>query len=257
MTTLPLPAPPASAPFRFGITGMTCASCVGRVERALRAVPGVIEATVYLATETASVTTDGNVAASTLAEAVRTAGYDVAVEEISMAILGMTCASCVGRVERALAAVPGVQSAEVNLATETARVRVVGGTTPNALREAVESAGYSVAIEASPDPSSVIPDAIARQRSVEWRHLWIAVLLSLPLVVPMLAMPFGVHWPLPGWVQWALATPVQFWLGARFYRAGWKALRARTGNMDLLVALGTSAAYGLSTWHLLAARPEV
>src|SRR5690606_33271342 len=79
---------------------------------------------------------------------------------------------------------------------------------------------------------------------------------SLPLVLHMLALPLGEHWMLPGWVQWLLATPVQFWLGARFYRAGWKALKARTGNMDLLVAIGTSAAYGLSVYHLLAPAPH-
>ena len=86
----------------------------------------------------------------------------------------------------------------------------------------------------------------------EARHLWFAALLSLPLVLPMLGLLWGEHWMLPGWLQFALATPVQFWLGARFYKAGWKALKARTGNMDLLVALGTSAGYGLSVYHLLA-----
>ena len=96
------------------------------------------------------------------------------------------------------------------------------------------------------------PPAPDRGASRETRHLWLAVLLSLPLAAPMLLMPFGVHVALPGWAQWLLATPVQFWLGARFYRAGFAALRARSGNMDQLVALGTSAAYGLSVYHLLA-----
>src|SRR5690606_32583892 len=123
------------------VSGMTCASCVGRVERALKQLPGVQEAAVNLATESASVTTDGSVSAATLAAAVESAGYGVAIEDVSMGILGMTCASCVGRVEKALKAVPGVLAAEVNLATEAARVRLAQGTSLAALRKAVVDAG--------------------------------------------------------------------------------------------------------------------
>jgi Cu+-exporting ATPase len=249
--TLSLPPTDASTQFRFGVTGMTCASCVGRVERALQQVPGVQEASVNLATEAATVTTDGSVSALAVATAVERAGYGVAIEEVSMGIVGMTCASCVGRLERALAKVPGVRSASVNLATETARVQVVAGTPRAALQQAVLDAGYEVRAEAAPAESAA---ANVQQpgASREARHLILAALLSLPLALPMLAMPFGEHWALPGWLQLLLATPVQFWLGARFYRAGWKAVRARSGNMDLLVALGTSAGYGLSVYHLLA-----
>jgi len=257
--TLSLPPGDAGQSFRFGITGMTCASCAGRVEKALAAVPGVRAASVNLATETASVDTDGSTSAAAIAEAVGRAGYGVAVEEVSMAILGMSCASCVGRIEKALAAVPGVQSANVNLATESARVQVLAGTPRQALEAAVAAAGYEVA--AAPgvpagqvDAPAASPAAVAA--GTERRHLLIAALLSLPLALPMLGMPFGEHWALPGWLQWALATPVQFWLGARFYRAGWKALKAGTGNMDLLVALGTSAGYGLSLYHLMFTRPH-
>ena len=251
---LSIPPVDATRSFRFGVSGMTCASCVGRVERALKQLPGVREAAVNLATESASVTTDGSVSAATIAAVVESAGYGVAIEEVSMGILGMTCASCVGRVEKALKAVPGVVAAEVNLATEAARVRVAQGTTLAALRKAVVDAGYEVKAEnASPGAPA---NADTPRASRESRHLLIAIALVLPLLLPMLAMPFGVHWTLPGWAQWLLATPVQFWLGARFYRAGWKALRARTGNMDLLVAIGTSAGYGLSVWHLLFTRPH-
>jgi Cu+-exporting ATPase len=261
--TTPLPIPPtdAASHFRFGVTGMTCASCAGRVEKALAKVPGVSSATVNLATESADVSTDGSVSAAAITAAVEGAGYGVAIEEVSMAILGMTCASCVGRVEKALAKVPGVQSASVNLATETASVRVVAGTPREALVQAVAAAGYEVAPEAAPaadgtgtGPSAPPAQAAAHDR--ERRHLVLAALLSLPLAVPMLGMPFGEHWALPGWWQLALATPVQFWLGARFYRAAWSALKARTGNMDLLVALGTSAGYGLSLYHLLFTKPH-
>ena len=259
-----LPETPVDAPasFRFGVTGMSCASCVGRVEKALAQVPGVLTASVNLATETASVTTDGSPSAATLAAAVEKAGYGVAIEEVSMAILGMSCASCVGRIEKALAAVPGVQSASVNLATETARVQVLAGTSSGDLVAAVAAAGYEVAPEkqdtnASPAPAeATVPSAKEELASRERRHLLIAALLSLPLAAPMLGMLFDQHWALPGWWQFALATPVQFWLGARFYRAGWKALRAGTGNMDLLVALGTSAGYGLSVYHLLFTKPH-
>jgi len=154
-------------------------------------------------------------------------------------IEGMSCASCVGRVEKALRGVPGVVEASVNLATEKASVR---GGDPDALLAAVRGAGYDAA------PAERTP-SIARDNTV-W-PVAAAALLSLPLLLPMLAQPFGLDLMLPGWLQLLLATPVQFWLGARFYRAGWKALRAGSGNMDLLVALGTSAAYGLSLYLLL------
>ena len=167
-------------------------------------------------------------------------------------IEGMTCASCVARVEKALRAVPGVSGASVNLATEKASVQ--GQAAPAALAAAVRAAGYEADI-AAPDPTGAAP---ARRREAggtlpAWWPVAAAMLLSLPLVLPMLAAPFGHDVTLPGWLQLALATPVQFWLGARFYRAGWKALRAGSGNMDLLVALGTSAAYGLSVHLLLTA----
>ncbi|MGX4640113.1 heavy metal translocating P-type ATPase [Massilia sp. SYSU DXS3249] len=159
----------------------------------------------------------------------------------SFDIAGMTCASCVARVERALCAVEGVDAASVNLATERATVQ--GRAAPEAIVAAVRAAGY----EAAPTPETR-PTAAAQPASVfPWR-LALAALLTAPLLAPMLGELVGARIALPGWLQWLLATPVQFWLGARFYRAGWKALRAGSGNMDLLVAIGTSAAYGLSVW---------
>ncbi|MGY0505240.1 heavy metal translocating P-type ATPase [Luteimonas sp. e5] len=244
--------PAADEVLRLPVRGMTCASCVGRVERALKKVPGVESAVVNLAAEVAEVHVPASVQASQLIEAVQDAGYEVPVRTWQLAITEMTCASCVGRVERALARVPGVVEASVNLATERASVRALEDVQPAALLAAAADAGYPARLIAEDGADA------ARQASTEpwWRrrdarHLLIAALLSAPLVLPMLGMPFGKHWMLPGWLQWALATPVQFWLGARFYRAGWHALKARTGNMDLLVALGTSAAYGLSLYHLL------
>src|SRR5690606_37423913 len=159
---------------------------------------------------------------------------------------------------------PGVVEASVNLATERARVRTAGPADTAVLAEAVRKAGYGIA--APEAPAAALPSgtqtslagqpaglatAADPRLSKEARHLVIAIVLAAPMVLPMVGMPFGRHWMLPGWIQLLLATPLQFWLGARFYRAGWGALRAGTGNMDLLVALGTSTAYGLSLFHLL------
>ncbi|HMA90309.1 MAG TPA: heavy metal translocating P-type ATPase [Burkholderiales bacterium] len=232
---------------RLPISGMTCASCVARVEKALGAVPGVQSASVNLATEAATIKVASSVTMEALAKAVERAGYEVAREETDLAIRGMTCASCVARVEKALGKVPGVLSASVNLATERAHVAAVAGIGVDALRKAVEVAGY----EADSVDSGRAAQVAATRALPEWWPVAISALLTLPLALPMAGLAFGAHWALPGWLQLALATPVQFWLGARFYRAGWGALRAFTGNMDLLVALGTSAAYGLSLYHLV------
>jgi len=166
-----------------------------------------------------------------------------------MSIEGMTCASCVGRVEKALGKVPGVTSAQVNLATEMATVQSNDGDVNlPALVAAVEKAGYT----AHPVDLAAEPEVVAaRPWAPDWWPIAVAAALSAPLVLPMIGMLVGEHWMLNGWLQLALATPVQFWLGARFYIAGWKALRAGSGNMDLLVALGTSAGYGLSLYMLL------
>ncbi|MEJ1130919.1 heavy metal translocating P-type ATPase [Variovorax sp. CCNWLW225] len=163
---------------------------------------------------------------------------------LDLSVGGMTCASCVMRVERALKSVPGVQDVSVNLATESARVVAADGEDMDArLRRAVRAAGYEprAAGNAAEEAAAVSP----------WHGfgpVGIGLLLSIPLLAPMLGQPFGQDWMLPPWVQLLLAAPVQFWLGARFYRAGWHAAKAGTGNMDLLVALGTSAAFGLSLW---------
>jgi Cu+-exporting ATPase len=175
-------------------------------------------------------------------------------------IEGMSCASCVGRVERVLAAVPGVDKVSVNLATELARVESAQPLDFAVLAQAIDKAGYQASLAEPPAavPGTVIaasPLAAAPRRHVVPQGGYavaLAALLSLPLLLPMLLDLAGVHWMLDGRVQLLLATPVQFWLGARFYRAGWLAVRARSGNMDLLVALGTSAAYGLSVYQLLA-----
>jgi Cu+-exporting ATPase len=167
-------------------------------------------------------------------------------------IVGMTCASCAGRVERALRKVPGVTEVSVNLANERAHVEGTGGIDPDSLIAAVDKAGYSASLQ----PDTAAQAADQQQRHVaERRALLAAIALALPLVLPMVLSPFGVHVMLPGWLQFALATPVQFILGRRFYVAAWKAVRAGAGNMDLLVALGTSAGYGLSLYQWAVAAP--
>ncbi len=238
-----------SATYTLPITGMTCASCAGRVERALLKVPGVDTAAVNLAAEQVRVEArDADLAG--LVQAVEKAGYGVPVQTLELAIEGMTCASCVGRVERALLKVPGVRSASVNLANERARIEVLGALDPAVLVQAVEAAGYQA--QASRDNSLDADRSESRLRRERWAVI-AALLLAAPLVIPMFGDLLGLHWMLPPWMQFLLATPVQFVLGARFYVAGWKAVRAGTGNMDLLVAIGTSAGYGLSLYQWWAA----
>ncbi|KPB69118.1 heavy metal translocating P-type ATPase [Pseudomonas cannabina] len=167
-------------------------------------------------------------------------------------ISGMTCASCAGRVERALAKVPGVNSVTVNLANERAHVTTTPHTDPQALVDAVSRAGYGATLVQDRHAEA---DKKLRHLHRERWALLLAIALALPLIMPMLLTPLGVHWMLPAWVQFALATPVQFLLGARFYVAAWKAVRAGAGNMDLLVAIGTSAGYGMSVYQWLSAAP--
>ncbi|HDV6330610.1 TPA: heavy metal translocating P-type ATPase, partial [Burkholderia cenocepacia] len=272
-----LPAlPTAPASIELDIDGMTCASCVSRVEKALAKVPGVTRASVNLATERATVDASDDVSAAQLVDAVKQAGYGAtptavaappatpASADVELDIGGMTCASCAGRVEKALAAVPGVARATVNLATERASVHGAGALDATTLIAAVTTAGYRASLPAASPASAPAgadlqpaspaqdPDARKRREAIRERNLVIgAAVLSAPLVAPMLAAPFGIDLMLPGWLQLVLASIVQFGFGARFYRAAWHAVKARTGNMDLLVALGTSAAYGLSLWMLL------
>nr|WP_186267771.1 heavy metal translocating P-type ATPase [Burkholderia gladioli] len=274
----------AAAPIELDIAGMTCASCSNRVEKALAQVPGVSRASVNLATERASISADDSVSAAQLVDAVEKAGYRAtslvadepipaqspAAPAIELEIGGMTCASCSGRVEKALAQVPGVSRASVNLATERASVSAEAAVSVAQLVAAVEKAGYratlaadsagsiGTAAPAATSPTAPRPSAESRKAAEARRDLLLLIgsaVLTLPLVAPMFAAPFGLSFMLPAPLEFVLAAIVQFGFGARFYRAAWHALRARAGNMDLLVALGTSAAFGLSVWQMLRA-PE-
>lgn len=175
-------------------------------------------------------------------------------EEIDIEIKGMNCGSCVARVERALNSVSGVEKATVNLATERARVRLSAPKASNEeLVSAVEKAGYKAKLpEANHQTDRLNTDEEAEERATALQSQRNKVLLSTglsaPLILPMILEPLGIDFFLPAWIQFLLAAPVQFWLGARFYSSGWKAIKNLSGNMDLLVALGTSAAFGLSLY---------
>lgn len=166
----------------------------------------------------------------------------LADRSVYLSIEGMTCASCAGRVEKALNKIPGIHEASVNLATESAVIRSDGSVDTDLLIREIAATGYRASVK--PDRPGNKP------RPQDGMTVAMSALLSLPLLTPMLLEPFGIQIALPDWLQLSLATLVQFVLGARFYRAGWKALKAGAGNMDLLVALGTSAAYGLSVYQL-------
>lgn len=233
------------------VTGMTCAACVSRVERGLNAMEGVVKADVNLATGRATVQFDPQqVQVADMAEKIQRMGYGVPEADAELGIIGMTCAACAGRVERALSSVPGVIAASVNLATETASVRyVAGAVTASDLIAVIEKAGYRV-VRSSDDSDAVDVERQAREQEInrQWRSFIFAAVLSAPLQLSMIGHVFpvqgvGMDWLMNGWVQFALATPVQFIAGWQFYRDAYFNLRNRTANMSVLVALGTSAAY--------------
>ncbi len=238
----------------IGVQGMTCASCVRYVEEALTEVPGVESASVNLATERATVELDPlTVPASLLSDVLDDAGYGAVVDVVTMNVGGMTCASCVGYVERALNEVPGVVSSSVNLATERATVRYLAGATGvDQLREAVDDAGYSVEGVAD-DTANEVADSerLARVREIRDLKRKVALAGSVGIVLmTLMYIPLevlGLTAFQLNLVLWVMATPVQFWAGAQFYRSAWGALKHTTANMNTLVAVGTSVAYAYST----------
>ncbi|PNY81683.1 heavy metal translocating P-type ATPase [Deinococcus koreensis] len=253
------------------IGGMTCAACVGRVERGLKKVDGVQDASVNLATERASVTFDPALtSAAELVQRVTDTGYEARTADLSFPVEGMTCAACVGRVERALKKTDGVLEASVNLATERASVTYLpGATSPAALKEAVRGAGYGVPDEAAQAQGKEALSRLETERARkagEIAALRRAVTFSAAFSVPLLLIAMlPMLWPaLDMWlmdsvgmrtlnvIMLALAAPVQFGPGRRFYRTGWAALRHRSPDMNTLVMLGTSAAFGYSLLVTLA-----
>jgi Cu+-exporting ATPase len=236
------------------VTGMTCASCVRRVERTLSRKGGVAEASVNFAAEKARVTYEPTATSpDELIGAIRDAGYGADVRETAFGVTGMTCASCVGRVERALKMVPGVLEASVNLANEKATVRYLAGEVEvRDLEKAVEGAGYGVVRE----EESSVEDSHEREYKKLRADFFLAAILTALILLGSLPMMLGVEPPVPMmWLNFgllALATPVQFWAGWRFYRGAWGALKHGQANMNTLVAMGTSAAYLYSAVATLA-----
>jgi len=242
-------------PIDIPVLGMTCASCVGRVEKAIAAVPGVAAASVNLASERAHVelTSDGQTAA--VIEAIRKVGYEPLERRIELTVAGMTCASCVGRVERALRATPGVISAQVNLATERAQVQVLDGTDIGALTAAVAKAGYDARPTAEATPELADREREAREAEIQGlkRNVITAATATAPLFLVEMGRHFvpGVHHWLAGAIgeqpwrlaSFALAAFVLFGPGLRFYRKGVPNLVRRTPDMNSLVVLGASAAF--------------
>jgi Cu+-exporting ATPase len=241
------------------IEGISCSSCVANNEKALENVDGVVDASVNIATEKATVKYDASVASpADLVAAIMRGGYKVPIEKVILPIGGMTCASCVERVEKALAAVPGVLSSSVNLATERATAHYLVGAVQRAdLVAAVEGAGYEVlqldAGEAG--ESYAAEDQEASRRREQYRRLQLKVAVGAVLSILIFLgsfEPLGIPepWSNP-YFLWALATPVQFWVGLQFYRGAFAALRHGTTNMNTLVAVGSSAAYFYSVAAVL------
>jgi Cu+-exporting ATPase len=243
----------------LSVTGMTCANCAFTVERSLKKADGVSDVAVSYAMEQASVMFDpALVQAADLVERVKGAGYGVVTAQVELPVTGMTCANCALSVERALKRIPGVVQATANFAAERAAVEYIPGVASvAALVHAVEDAGYGVVQAATPEEMEDV-EAQARQAEVtdQTRKFWVGVVFSLPLFLFSMARDFGLvgHWAHAAWVNWlflALATPVQFYTGWDYYVGSYYALRNRTANMDVLVAMGSSVAYVYSIAVLL------
>ncbi len=250
------------------IRGMTCASCVGRVEKALNRTPGVAQATVNLATEKAAIEFDpGQTGMENLLQAVREAGYEPWTKTVDLGVSGMTCASCSGRVERALRKLSGVVAASVNLPMERASITYLPDSVALAqLKAAIEDVGYTP--RDLEEATGSTEDRERNQREAEIaglrRVVVVAALFTVPLfamamvrMIPVVEEAMASLLPHRGWmgIELLLATPVQFWAGRRFYRTGFAELRHLSPGMNSLVVLGASAAYGYSLLALVA--PEL
>jgi len=241
------------------VTGMTCANCSLTIERNLRRMEGVEEAAVNLATEKAAVIYDPSVVKETdFLALIRDIGYDVATAKADLPVTGMTCANCAATIERTLKRLDGVVTANVNLANERAHVEYLPGVTSlAAIQGAIRDAGYDVVVAGEGESVEDVERA-AREAEIrdQTRKFWIGVALALPLFLVSMARDFGLlgmwaHQPWVNWVFLALATPVQFYVGWDYYVGGFKSLRAGSANMDVLVAMGSSAAYFYSLAVLL------
>ena len=220
------------------ITGMTCTTCAATIEKGLSETPGIEQANVNFASEKASIKYDpAKVDLAKIRDTVSQLGYGVATRKSIFPVVGMTCASSVARVEEALSNVPGVVSASVNLASEKATVEYLEGTRPADIRQAVEDAGYEIGPEVQ--GLEDVTTAARRQIRVLRDRFIVAVILASIIMV----LGFFPSFAGQPYLLWALATPVQFWSGWRFYRGAWGALKHKTSDMNTLIAVGTSVAY--------------
>jgi Cu+-exporting ATPase len=223
---------------KIHITGMTCTTCAATIEKGLAETPGVEKADVSFASEKASIEYDpSKVDLATISHTISQIGYKVATKKSIFPVSGMTCASCVARVEEALSSVPGIVSVNVNLASEKATVEYVEGTDVAAMRRAVEEAGYGLGSEAA----TLEDVTTSAQREI--RGLRNRFIFAFVLAVVIMTLSMGPDFLWKPYILWALATPVQFWTGWRFYKGAWGALRHKTADMNTLIAVGTSAAY--------------
>ncbi len=220
------------------ITGMTCSTCAATVEKALAETEGVARANVNFASEKASIEYNpARVDLGKIKNTISESGYSIAARKFIFPVTGMTCASCVARVEEALKSVPGVVSASVNLASEKATVEYLDGVEVAGLRRAVKDAGYELGDEAE----TLADVATASRREI--RNVRDRFFFALALAVIIMALMWVPDFAGKPYLLWVLATPVQFWAGLRFYRGAWGALKHRTADMNTLIAVGTSAAY--------------
>ncbi len=220
------------------ITGMTCTTCAATIAKGLAETLGVEQVNVNFASEKASIEYDPTkVSLAKIKDTISRLGYNAATKKSIFPVGGITCASCVARVEQALAGVPGVVSAGVNLASEKATVKYIEGTDVSDLRRAVEEAGYKLGLEAQ-----TLEDVTtaARQEIRTIRNRFILAVVLAGVIMVLMWTPFFAGKP---YLLWALATPIQFWAGWRFYRGTWGALKHRTADMNTLIVVGTSAAY--------------
>ena len=223
---------------RIPITGMTCTTCAATIEKGLAETPGVQRASVNFASEKASIEYDpASIDLGQIKNAVSQLGYGVATRKSIFPVGGMTCAACVARVEAALSGVPGVVSAAVNLASEKATVEYLEGTSFADLKRAVQEAGY----ELGPEAETLEDVTTAARREI--RSIRNKLILAAALATPIFILMWLPDFAGKQYLLWALATPVQFWAGWRFYRGTWGALRHRIADMNTLIAVGTSAAY--------------
>ncbi|WP_124728175.1 heavy metal translocating P-type ATPase [Staphylospora marina] len=242
------------------IEGMTCAACAARIEKGLKRLDGVEDARVNFALEQATVRWNpGKISVKELEAKVRDLGYAVRTETVELEIGGMTCAACAARIEKGLRRMDGVVEATVNLALERATVELLPGTvSPDRLIAKVERLGYTARLKTGETPRDSRTEEAGKRR----RRLLISVLLSIPLLWTMVSHFTFTSWMwvpeflMNPWVQLLLATPVQFWIGGPFYVGAYKALKNRSANMDVLVALGTSAAYFYSLFLILTRPPD-